>query len=509
MGTLHHPIATSSPEAQRCFDQGLTLDYSFNHEEAIRSFQQAASLDPKAAMPWWGIALALGPNYNQDVDPAREKQAYDASRKALQLAANGPQVERDYCQALARRYSNQPHPDYHKLSLDYVAAMRALAHKYPDDPDAATLYAESLMLLHPWGLWHNDGTPEQGTLEIVAVLESVLRRFPRHPGANHYYIHAVESSPHPEWGLPSAQRLATLVPGAGHTVHMPAHIYERTGNFAAAVKANQAAVAADRAYLAASHTAGSVYDIMYYSHNLQFLAWAASMDGRSLVARRAAATLSAHIAAVAAKDTMVEWYLTVRPNVLVRFGRWQEILRHPMPEKNLQMAQAFWRYARGVAYASTGQIGRAQAERQALLAAIAALPPATPFGYNSAATVLGIAADCIAARIAEKGGHWAEAIAVWKKAVALQDSLAYDEPADWFYPIRESLGGALLRGGQYMAAEAVFREDLTKNPRNPRSLFGLEKALEGQHRTREAAWVRMAFDRAWRDADVKLTVAGL
>lgn len=509
MGHLHHPIATSNTEAQRWFDQGLTLDYAFNHEEAVRSFQQAARLDPKAAMPWWGMALALGPNYNLDVDPAREKQAYDASRKALELAAAGPAVERDYCQALSRRYSNAPHPDYHQLALDYVAAMRDLHQRYPDDPDAATLYAESLMLLHPWGLWHADGTPEEGTLEILSVLEGVLRREPDHVGANHYYIHAVEASPHPEWALASARRLETLVPGAGHLVHMPAHIYIRAGFYHDAVRSNQAAVAADRAYLAATHSAGSFYAMAYYSHNLHFLAYAAGMDGESAVARRAAAALTVLVARAAPGMPMVESFVPIQAAVLLRFRLWDQVLALPAPNPKLEIATAFWHYARGAALAGTGNVDRARAELEALETTIHALPSGAAYNLNAAATVFSVAAASLDARIAEAGGDRQRAIEAWKKAVAAQDMLAYDEPPDWFYPVRESLGGALLRDGQFAEAEAVFREDLERNPANPRSLFGLARALEGQHRQSEAAWAQAEFERGWSNADVPLTIADL
>jgi tetratricopeptide (TPR) repeat protein len=509
MGHLHHPIATSSPEAQRWFDQGLTLDYGFNHEEAVRSFRQAARLDPKAAMPWWGMALALGPNYNLDVDPEREKQAYDASQKALELAAAGPAVERDYCQALASRYSNAAHPDYHQLSLDYVAAMRRLHQRYPDDPDAATLYAESLMLLHPWGLWHADGAPEDGTLEILSVLESVLRRDPDHVGANHYYVHAVEASPHPEWALPSALRLETLVPGAGHLVHMPAHIYIRAGFYHAAVVSNQAAVAADRAYLAATHSASSFYALSYYSHNMHFLAYAAGMDGESAAARRAATALTALVAPAAREMPMVEMFIPIQAAVLLRFRLWDQVIALPAPDPNLKIATAFWHYARGAAFAGSGNLDRARAESQALETAIHALPAGANYGFNPAASVFSIASNSLDARIAEAAGNRKSAIESWKKAVAAQDTLAYDEPPDWFYPVRESLGGTLLRDGQFAAAEAVFREDLERNPANPRSLFGLARALEAEHRQGEAAWARAEFERGWRYADVRLTVGDL
>ena len=258
MGSLHHPIATSNPDAQRFFDQGLTLVYAFNHDEAERSFRHAAELDPKAAMPWWGVALALGPNYNDPGYPENEKAAFDAIQKAKSLAASGPENERAYIDVLALRYSGDPNADLKKQAHDYSRGMGELAKTYPDDPDAATIYAESMMDLRPWGLWKLDGTPSEGTLEIIAVLQSVLARDPNHVGANHYYIHAVEASPHAEWAIPSADRLNTLVPNAGHLVHMPSHIYERVGDEPAAIKSNAAAAEADRNYIDCNRRDGNV-----------------------------------------------------------------------------------------------------------------------------------------------------------------------------------------------------------------------------------------------------------
>jgi tetratricopeptide (TPR) repeat protein len=280
LGDYHHTIATQSAEAQRFFDQGLTLVYAFNQEEALRSFLHAAELDQMSPMPLWGIALSVGPNYNLDINPEREKIAYKAIQEARRLATGAPEVERAYVDALARRYVAEDHPDFHRLSLDYRDAMRELARRYPNDPDAATLYAESIMDLYPWNLWASDGKPMEDTDELISILQAVLRQNPRHPGANHFYIHAVEASPHPEEALASAHLLETLVPAAGHLLHMPSHIYVRLGNYAEAVKANEAAASADREYLRATGTGNSVYGRMYYSHNLQFLWIAASMAGK-------------------------------------------------------------------------------------------------------------------------------------------------------------------------------------------------------------------------------------
>lgn len=509
MGHHHHAIHTKSAEAQKFFDQGLTLVYGFNHEEAVRSFRQAADLDPQAAMPWWGVALAVGPNYNLDVDPGREKAAYDAIQKAQALSANGPPSERAYVQALARRYSNDPNTDLKKLALNYKAAMHDLARAYPEDLDAATLYAESMMDLNPWQLWTADGKPGENTEEIVAVLESVLQRDPQHIGANHYYIHAMEASPHPERALMSAERLNTLVPAAGHLVHMPAHIYERVGFFDQAVKANEAGAAADRNYLRSAGSDGGMYGLMYYSHNLHFLSIAASMQGNFAQSKAAADQLVANVAPSVKQMRMLDWFMPVPDYVLVRFGRWDDIARLPEPDPGLSISHAAWNYARGAAFAAQGRVAQAQAERDALARAVSKQPADAMYGFNTARNVLGIAVEILDARLAAAQGKTTEAVNHWRAAVADQDALACDEPADWYYPVRESLGGALLRDGQNGEAEKVFRADLERNPRNPRSLFGLREALNAQGKLADAEWVSAQFEEAWKNADVQLHVADL
>ena len=510
LGSLHHPIATTNPEAQKFFDQGLTLIYAFNHDEAVRSFRRAAELDPAAAMPWWGIASALGPNYNLDVDPEREKAAFEAVQKAKALATAGAANERDYIEALASRYSDNPKPDYKALSRNYAHAMGALAKKYPDDPDAATLYAESLMDLHPWSLWSLDGTPAEGTLDIMAVLESVLSRYPNHPGANHYYIHAVEASPHAVWALPSAERLPTLVPNAGHLVHMPAHIYSRLGNYEAAMASNASAAAVDRTYIAATGVKG-VYPAMYYSHNLHFLSYAAMQAGNYETARKAADQLAENIQANAPGMPlwMNEEFVAYRPFVLVRFHKWQEILAASAPDAKQATLAAAWKFARGMAFASTEKITEAEEERKSFAAAVASVPADQPYGFSQSKTVLQIPELLLDARISEARGDRKVAIESLRKAVAIEDTLPYNEPPTWFYPVRESLGGALLRDGQAAEAEKVFREDLAKNPRNGRSLCGLWQSLVAQNKTADADWIKKEFEAAWKDADIQLTAGDL
>ena len=510
MGSLHHPIATSNPEAQKFFDQGLTLLFAFNHDEAVRSFRHAAELDPKAAMPWWGISNALGPNYNDEANPERMKAAFDALQKAKSLAASAPGNERAYIDALAPRYSDDPKADVKKMAGEYSKAMGGLAKKYPDDPDAATIYAESMMDLRPWGLWRLDGAPAEGTLEIIAVLESVLARFPNHIGANHYYIHAVEASPHPVWGLPSADRLGALVPNAGHLVHMPAHIYSRVGDFKSAEASNENAAAVDIAYIQATGAKG-MYPAMYYSHNLHFLAYAAMQAGAYGTARRAAAQLAENIhqRAQGMPANMTEGFLTYQILVQVRFHKWQEILAMPAPDVKIPMLTTMSHFARGMALASTGKVSDAEAERKVFASAVGQVPDNQTFGFDSAKTVLQIPTNMLDAQIAEARGDRKAAIDSLKKAVAVQDGLAYNEPPDWYYSVRETLGGALLRDGQATEAEKVFREDLVRNPRNGRSLFGLWQSLKAQNKTADGEWARREFETAWKDADTQLSVGDL
>ena len=511
MGSLHHPIATSNPEAQRFFDQGLTLIYAFNHEEAVRSFRRAAELDPKAAMPWWGISNALGPNYNDPSDPERMKAAFEALQTAKTLAASGPENERAYVDALAARYSDDSKADAKQMARDYAKAMGELAKKYPDDPDAATIYAESMMDIRPWGLWNLEGAPAEGTLQIIEVLESVLARFPNHVGANHYYIHAVEASPHAAWGLPSADRLGALVPSAGHLVHMPAHIYSRVGDFKDAEASNvAAAAAADLAYIEATGAKG-MYPAMYYSHNLHFLAYAAMQAGRFEAARAGAARLSENIheRAQGMPVDMTVGFLTYPVLVQVRFRRWQDILAMPAPGGKIPILVSVSHFARGMAFASTGNISDAEAERKNIAAAVEQISAKETFGFDSAKTVLQIPANILDAQIAEARGDRKAAIDYLKIAVAVQDGLSYNEPPDWYCSVRETLGGALLRDGQAAEAEKVFREDLIRNPRNGRSLFGLSQSLKAQNKVTDAAWARREFEAAWKDADTQLSVGDL
>lgn len=510
LGSQHHPVSTTNQSAQRFFDQGLALVYAFNHDEAVRSFQQAAKLDPQLAMAYWGMALALGPNINFDIDFDREKLAYEAAQKAL-LLSNSTQItqqERDYIKTLSKRYSPDRQADLRELAIDYKNAMADLVKRYPNDLDAATLYAESLMDLHPWQLWSSDGKPESGTAEIVNVLESVLKRNPNHLGANHYYIHAVEASPHPERALASAKRLETLAPAAGHLVHMPAHIYFLVGDYAGAMHSNQAAIAADRAYIQ-TYQAQGIYPAFYLSHNLHFLAVASSMAGNYAQAMAASEQLFQHASPFFKDVPMAEGLGATSFLIQVQFRDWEHILAAPAPDRELPTTNALWHFARGMANARTDQIAEAMQEREAFLTARQVVPADATIIINSAHTVLDIAGNMLDAEIARAKQDYPAAIAFLQQAVADEDTLSYDEPPGWYVSSREFLGGVFLASGDATEAEKVFRADLEKYPRNGRSLLGLQASLEAQGKNKDAQFVHNKFAKAWQNADTQLQIVDL
>ena len=508
LGTHQHPIVTSSREAQRCFNQGIVLVYGFNHGQAIRLFERAAELDPRAPMPLWGIALAYGPNINDvEMDRERAKTADGYVRRALALTSVGNSRERAYVEALRTRYSSDPNADLKRLQVDYADAMAALAKRYPADLDAQVLYAESLMNLRPWQLWTRDGRPSDVTKEVVRVLESVLKRSPLHPGANHYYIHTMEASPSPQKALASAKRLETLVPAAGHLVHMPAHIYARTGDFVASADSNAAAAGVDERYLQRVDARTGLYPLMYYNHNIHFESYAAAMAGQYVRARRTADKLTANVAPAVAEMPMIEGFLPQQYYVFLRFSKWEDILALPAPASPLRLTTVMWRYARAVALAGKNDVVAARSEQQRFLDAAATIPPDAPVGVlNTAGQMFAVARPLLAGRIAAADGDLAGAIGHYQSAVAAEDALTYDEPPTWYYPVRETLGAALLARGDAAAAEAVFRQDLAYNPRNGRSLFGLWHALDALGRKAEAARAAAEFRRVWTAADVVLTL---
>ena len=500
IGDAHHPVSTHNPQAQQFFDQGLRFIYDFNHDEAARSFQHAAELDPQLAMAYWGVAEAVGPNYNDPADPERYKRAHDAVEKAMGLSTSASESDQAYIQAMAKRFPADSKSDLKKAAEDYRDAMRQVVSEFPDDLDAATLFAEAGMNLHPWGLWHIDGTPEAGTDEIVSTLESVMKRDPNHLGAIHYYIHAVEASPNPERALAGANKLAALAPAAGHIVHMPAHVYIRTGDYEAAVKTNEQAASVDRAYIKATGAQG-IYPMMYYSHNLHFIAMCGAMNGNYAESRRNADLLVENVGPHVKDMPPLEGFMTIPVAVEIRFHHWNEILKMPQPDAAMKTATVFWHFGRGLALAGTGKVTEAETEYKIVSDAEAATPPDVVFQMpinNKAKDIMKIAKDVLGAKIAMAKKDNSGAIVMLQEAVAIQDTLKYGEPPDWFFPVRESLGGALLMTGDAAAAEKVFRDDLDRNLRNPRSLWGLHQALLLQKREYDAGFIQKQFEGSWK-----------
>ena len=499
LGVWHHPIGTGNPEAQKFFDQGLALMYGFNRYEALRSFRHAAALDPSAAMAYWGMAMSQGPYVNMDGDAEYDmKASCEAAAAGLKLTA-APAHEQAYMRAAAARC-----PEYQPQA--YVEAMRALTIAWPDDPDAATLYAESLMIPVRWHWYANDGTPAAGVPEAEHILEAILRRWPDHPGANHLYIHLVESSKTPERAIPSAQRLMGIMPWAGHMVHMPGHIWLTLGDYEMAASVNERAVEVDREYLARTGVTHSGY-VAYYLHNLHFIAYARSMQGRRADGLRAADEIMA--ASGSFLGTMPEMADAFESAVIfcrVRFRDWSAILNMPQPKESQYQKLATWRYARALAFAAQGKLPAAEQERKALAAIRQAVPADAFWGYTKAADVLALELEIVDAR---RSTTPAEALPHWQRAVDLQDTFTYDEPPDWYYPVRESLGAALLQAGKPLEAENVFRAGIERSPRNGRMLFGLMETLRAQGKNEAAAWVKREFDAAWAKADIQLKIEEL
>ena len=505
LGDHHRAISTTNAEAQRYFDQGLRLTYAFNHEEAGRSFEAAAARDPACAICWWGAALVLGPNYNQPAGADRAKKAVALLAKA-KAAPNASPVERALVAALAKRYVDPPpaaDDQKGQAALDeaYANAMRDVARQFPDDDDVQVLFAESMMDLRPWRLWEPDGKPAPGTDEILATLEKVLARSPQHPGANHYYIHAVEASPHPEKALAAADRIGKLMPGAGHIVHMPSHVYERVGRYNDAAEANRQAIAADKKYTGTIGDPG--YYAMYVAHNFQFLWAAALMAGRGDESLQAARDMVKLVPAEMWKQMPEVSFAVEAPALsLVRFGRWNEVLAETAPPAELPMPSILHHYARGRAFAALGKLADADAEVAAMQKIVATLPKTAVAGFTPGADYAAVAIDLVRGEVACRRGKIADGLAHLKKAVATHDTFPYAEPPDWYYPPRQTLGAWLLRAHRAAEAQKVFDEDLKKNPNNGWSLTGLREALRAQKKSTAAVDARLAT--AWKEADVKV-----
>ncbi|MBA5861733.1 MAG: hypothetical protein GDA65_03335 [Nitrospira sp. CR1.1] len=503
LGVLHHEITTNSGLAQKYFDQGLRLVYAFNHEEAIAAFTEASRLDPDAPMPYWGVALSLGPNINAAMDPKSESRAVEAVQKATVRLAHATPREQAYVEALAARYSVKKSANRKAKDEAYAKAMRRLAREYPEDADAMTLFAEALMVLRPWDYWRADGRPQPGTEDIVTTLEAALQHHPDHPGACHYYIHAVEASQDPQRGLPCAKRLPSLMPGAGHLVHMPAHIYMRVGLYREASERNATAATVDHEYLLRHPLEGN-YASGYYAHNLHFLNASLTMEGRSAEALQAARDLLSKISVdEIVKEPSLEWYAPTLLLTMARFGQWGELIRQPPPPKALRYTTGIWHYVRGLAFAATTRFGSAEGELSNLRKSLKVMARAKTAEAKINHTLLKIAERVLAGEIAARKGHFEAGIQALRDALHLEATVPYSEPPFWFQPVRHNLGAVLLLAGHASEAESVYREDLRLNPENGWALHGLVHSLEAQQKN----WAQEAarLHTAWAQADVALT----
>lgn len=511
LGNHHFPISSTQPDVQRWFDQGLMLTYGFNHDAAERSFLRAAEIDPECAMCLWGAALVLGPHVNAGMDPANNSKAWLRLQRARVLAAKATPREQAFIEALSARYAEQPPENRRPLDEAYAAATATLMKTLPDDLDAATFHAEALMDLQPWDYYDAQFQPKGNTEEIVATLESVMQRNPDHAGALHLYVHAVEASAHPERGVAAADHLRELIPGSGHLVHMPAHIYSRVGRWHDAVLANQVAIAADDAYLDLCRgNTGGVYPLGYVPHNHHFLWFAASMEGNSEIARAAARhtaerTADAELMRTPGYEAMQHYWMTPWFDN-VRFARWDEIAAAPNPAPDLKYVSIIWHYAEGVAAARQGRKDDAAQHLAALrpLLADPALRKILVWDRYPLSNAAEIAERSLTAEVALLDKDSDAAIAALQEAVSIEDQIPYDEPPAWHSPTRHALGAALLGAGKAADAEAVYRAELQRNPQNGWSLHGLAQSLRAQQRNAEAAEVEKRFADAWKNADVKL-----
>ena len=510
LGDLTHKVTTASPTAQKYFDQGLRLTYAFNHDEAIASYTAATREDSTCAMCWWGIAYAMGPNINAPMDTAVYRPAYAAIQRAVQLAPKGTPYERDMIQAMAARYGPEPVASRAPLDSAYARAIKTVAKKYPNDPEAQTLYAEALMDLTPWNYWDDRGTkPRAGTQEVITTLERTIKRTPNHAGACHFYIHIVEASTTPARALPCADRLAKLMPGAGHLVHMPSHIYMRTGRYDLVADHNHEAVAEDQSFIQDRKPTG-FYKYTYYPHNWHMLWMGLIQLGRGAEAIEASRELVKVIPVdVVATVPPLELYFPPPYWTLVRFGKYDEMLAEPAPAAALKYTTAMWRYSRGIALAAKGNTAEAQVELDSVAARAAATPADAMAGINSQKSMLSLAERHLAGRLALAKSDTAAAIAALEQAITIEDALLYDEPPAWYHPIRQELAGVRLGMGQAAAAEKLYREDLVHYPNNGWSLYGLARSLEAQKKTAEAAKVDAQYRKIWDKADVKPLAVGM
>ena len=505
LATYQRAVTTRSEFAQRWFDQGMTLYWGFDHDEAEHSFARAAEIDPGCAMAYWGEALSAGPNYNNaSMDEARSRRAHEALEKARANVDDESPAEQALVTALEKRYAWPPPEDRRALDEAWAAAMKAVSERYPADQDARALYAEALMDLRPWDLWTADGKPQPGTPEIVAAIDAALADQPLHPGANHLEIHAHEASPTPEMALRAADRLRGLVPGAGHLVHMPSHIDIRLGHYQDAILANQRGIEADRERVA-RWGAGGFY-AMYRAHNYHFLVYAAQFAGQSELALATAREMIEMLPpdVVAEMPGVLDAFLATPLHVLERFGRWEELLREPQPEERFPVTTAFWHYSRGLALSALGRVEEAAAEQAEFERALERVPADASAGVNSARVVLDIGRSILAGELEYRRGNFEAAFTHLREAVAKDEALRYDEPWGWFQPAAHALGALLLERGKVEEAEQVYRHDLERHPENGWALVGLEECLRRAGRLDEADAVLARFQKSWARADVEI-----
>ena len=508
LGVHVFTVSTKIPRAQLFINQGVNLAWAFNHAEAARSFSEAARLDPSHPMAYWGHAFVLGPNINAAMEPADEPKALELVKKAQSLASRGTPRERAYITAMAARYTGKPE-DRERANRAFADAMRGFVKTYPTDLDARTFFAESLMNLRPWNYWSPDGVPYAETTEAIAQLQYVLARHPKQPGALHLWIHLWEATDTPEKAEAEADRLLPLMPGAGHVVHMPAHIYQRVGRYADVIAANEAAAKADEDYIAQCRAQG-LYPLAYYPHNLHFIWMGAAASGRGQLAIDAATKLASTVPKEAlATVPILQGFLVVPYFAQVRFGRWDAILSDKDPSFPTPFTRGMRHYARALAFVAKDRLTDAEQELARLKTELndPSLKGQTTFSTNPGANILRIAPEVVAGEIAAKRKDWDRALLHLERAVRFEDSLIYQEPADWHAPVRQTLGAVLLQAGRPDEAEAVFWEDLRKNPENGWSLFGVMQALQAQGKNDRLDPIRARFDKAWKNADIKLTEA--
>jgi tetratricopeptide (TPR) repeat protein len=505
LGPHTFPVSTKNKDAQRFINQGLNLAYAFNHAEARRAFREAARLDPSLAIAYWGQALVLGPNINAMMESSEEPQALELAQKAISLKGKASPREQALIEALSKRYSGDA-KERKVNDKEYSEAMREVHRRFPDDLDIAMLYVESVMDLRPWGYWTRDGQPYEGTAEIVALTEEVMRRNPKHPGALHMYIHLMEAH-HAAKAEAAADALLTLMPAAGHMVHMPAHIYQRVGRYQDAIRSNELAVRADEDYITQCRAQG-LYPMGYYPHNIHFLWFAATADGQSAKAIESARKVATKIDDETLKQMpMLAGFRVVPYLALARFGKWDEMLKQPEPPPNAYL-RGTWRYARGLAFVAKNQLAAAEQELAKVNELLTDKSLDGPlFSPNVSRNILAIGPEVLGGEIAAARGEYEKAIAHLERAVRLEDALVYTEPSEWHYPPRHALGAILLEAGRAAEAETVYWEDLRRNRDNGWALFGLAQALRAQNKTDEAAFVEARFKKAWERADVTLTAS--